>query len=89
MRTLIDSLRAGEETGGASTITQQVIKNSVLTPEERLPERRYERKLKEIILAQELDRIYTKDQILELYLNENFYGNLPTVFRRPVRSILG
>ncbi|WP_322822637.1 transglycosylase domain-containing protein [Chloroflexus sp.] len=76
VRTLIDSLRAGEETGGASTITQQVIKNSVLTPEERLPERRYERKLKEIILAQELDRIYTKDQILELYLNENFYGNL-------------
>ncbi|MBO9339648.1 MAG: transglycosylase domain-containing protein, partial [Chloroflexus sp.] len=76
IRTLIDSLRAGEETGGASTITQQVIKNSVLTPEERLPERRYERKLKEIILAQELDRIYTKDQILELYLNENFYGNL-------------
>jgi membrane peptidoglycan carboxypeptidase len=76
IRTLLDSLRAGEETGGASTITQQVIKNSVLTPEERLPERRYERKLKEIILAQELDRIYTKDQILELYLNENFYGNL-------------
>ncbi len=76
IRTLIDSLRAGEETGGASTITQQVIKNSVLTPEERLPERRYERKLKEIVLAQELDRIYTKDQILELYLNENFYGNL-------------
>ncbi|WP_299757902.1 transglycosylase domain-containing protein [uncultured Chloroflexus sp.] len=76
IRTLVDSLRAGEETGGASTITQQVIKNSVLTPEERMPERRYERKLKEIILAQELDRIYTKDQILELYLNENFYGNL-------------
>ncbi|OAN42683.1 glycosyl transferase [Chloroflexus islandicus] len=76
IRTLVDSLRAGEETGGASTITQQVIKNSVLTPEERLPERRYERKLKEIILAQELDRIYSKDQILELYLNENFYGNL-------------
>ncbi|RMD83247.1 MAG: glycosyl transferase, partial [Chloroflexi bacterium] len=76
IRTLVDSLRVGEEVGGASTITQQVIKNSVLTPEERLPERRYERKLKEIILAQELDRIYTKDQILELYLNENFYGNL-------------
>jgi membrane peptidoglycan carboxypeptidase len=75
-RTLIDSLRAGEETGGASTITQQVIKNSVLTPEERLPERRYERKFKEIILAQELDSIYDKEQILELYLNENFYGNL-------------
>ncbi len=75
-RTLISSLQAGEETGGASTITQQVIKNSVLTDEERAPERRYERKLKEIILAQELDKLYDKEQILELYLNENFYGNL-------------
>ena len=75
-RTLISSLQAGEETGGASTITQQVIKNSVLTEEERAPERRYERKLKEIILAQELDQRYSKEQVLELYLNENFYGNL-------------
>ncbi|GAB4442247.1 MAG: transglycosylase domain-containing protein [Chloroflexi bacterium OHK40] len=76
LRTLLSSLQAGEETGGASTITQQVIKNYVLTPEERAPERRYERKIKEIILAQELDKRYTKDEILELYLNENFYGNL-------------
>lgn len=75
-RTLLSSLQAGEETGGASTITQQVIKNSVLTDAERAPERRYERKLKEIILAQELDKLYSKDEILELYLNENFYGNL-------------
>ena len=76
VRTLISSLQAGEETGGASTITQQVIKNSVLTEEERAPDRRYERKIKEIILAQELDQRYSKEQILELYLNENFYGNL-------------
>jgi peptidoglycan glycosyltransferase len=75
-RTLISSLQAGEETGGASTITQQVIKNSVLTAEERAPDKRYERKIKEIILAQELDQIFSKDEILELYLNENFYGNL-------------
>jgi peptidoglycan glycosyltransferase len=76
VRTLISSLQAGEETGGASTITQQVIKNSVLTAEERAPDRRYERKIKEIILAQELDQRLSKDEILELYLNENFYGNL-------------
>ena len=75
-RTLFNSFQAGAETGGASTITQQVIKNSVLTNEERAPERRYERKFKELILAQELDKLYTKAQILELYLNENFYGNL-------------
>ncbi|NTW97764.1 MAG: penicillin-binding protein, partial [Oscillochloris sp.] len=76
VRTAMSSLQAGEETGGASTITQQVIKNYVLTGEERAPDKRYERKLKEIILAQELDKIYAKQQILELYLNENFYGNL-------------
>ncbi|NTW03102.1 MAG: glycosyl transferase, partial [Oscillochloris sp.] len=76
VRTAMNSLTSGEETGGASTITQQVIKNSVLTIEERDPEKRYERKLKEIILAQELDKIYDKQQVLELYLNENFYGNL-------------
>lgn len=76
VRTLISSLQAGEETGGASTITQQVIKNSVLTEEERARERRYERKLKEIILAQALDDRFSKEEILELYLNENFYGNM-------------
>jgi len=75
-RTLWSSLQAGEETGGGSTITQQVIKNSVLTADERAPDKRYERKLKEIILAQELDDSYAKEQVLELYLNENFYGNL-------------
>ncbi|NNJ08717.1 glycosyl transferase [Chloroflexales bacterium ZM16-3] len=76
VRTAMNSLQAGSETGGASTITQQVIKNSVLTVEERAPEKRYERKMKEIILAQELDKVYDKSQILDLYLNENFYGNL-------------
>ncbi len=76
VRTAMNSLQAGEETGGASTITQQVIKNYVLTSEERAPDRRYERKIKEIILAQELDKVYAKEEILELYLNENFYGNL-------------
>ncbi len=75
-RTIIDSLRAGEETGGASTITQQLIKEVVLTDEERLYENRYERKLKEIILAQELNERYDKNEILELYLNQIFYGNL-------------
>jgi peptidoglycan glycosyltransferase len=76
VRTLITSLRAGEETGGASTITQQVIKNSILTEEERLYENRYQRKIKEIILAQELDKRFNKEDVLELYLNEIFYGNL-------------
>ncbi len=75
-RTLLTSLQAGEETGGASTITQQLIKNVVLSDEERRYENRYQRKLTEIILAQELSEQYSKNDILELYLNEIYYGNL-------------
>ncbi|NOK59591.1 MAG: glycosyl transferase [Chloroflexi bacterium AL-W] len=76
MRTLVSSIEAGEETGGASTITQQLIKSVVLTEEERAIENRYQRKVMEIILAQELSQIYTKEQTLGLYLNEIYYGNL-------------
>ena len=54
---------------GASTITQQVAKNFLLTSEVSL-----ERKIKEVILAFRIERTYTKDQIFELYLNEIFLG---------------
>lgn len=54
---------------GGSTITQQVIKNSVLQREKKLS-----RKVKEAILAIKLERVMTKDQILEVYLNESPYG---------------
>jgi peptidoglycan glycosyltransferase len=75
-RTLLTNLQAGEEVGGGSTITQQLIKSVVLNDEERAYENRYQRKMTEIILAQELSRQYDKEQILELYLNEIYYGNL-------------
>ena len=54
---------------GASTITQQVAKNFLLTSEQT-----YKRKIKEAILAVRIERAYSKDQILELYLNEIFLG---------------
>src|SRR3989344_3580151 len=54
---------------GGSTITQQLIKNVLLDPRRTLP-----RKIKEIILAFEVERRYSKDQILEMYLNEAPYG---------------
>lgn len=56
---------------GASTITQQLIKNSLLTPEKT-----YSRKIKEIILAFWAERIYTKNEILQMYLNEAPYGGV-------------
>ena len=54
---------------GASTITQQVAKTFLLTNE-----RTYERKIKELILARKIEQSYTKDEILELYLNQIYLG---------------
>lgn len=56
---------------GGSTITQQFIKNSLVGDDAT-----YVRKLKELILAIELERLYTKDEILSFYLNEIPYGSL-------------
>ncbi len=55
--------------GGGSTLTQQLVKNALLSPETSLV-----RKLKELILAIQVEKTYTKDQILEMYLNEIPYG---------------
>jgi penicillin-binding protein 1A len=55
---------------GGSTITQQVAKNFLLTSEQKL-----DRKLKEMMIARRMERAFTKDQILELYLNEIYLGN--------------
>ena len=59
----------GKGVQGGSTITQQVIKNSVLTTEKKIS-----RKLKEWVLAWKLEQEYSKEKILELYLNESPYG---------------
>lgn len=56
--------------GGGSTITQQYVKNALLTSE-----RSYARKIKELILAIEIEQLYKKDDILKLYLNEIPYGS--------------
>ena len=67
LRAIFDNVVGG--TGGGSTITQQVIKNSLLTSEKALS-----RKLKEWVLAVRLEKIMSKDEILSIYLNENPYG---------------
>jgi len=75
LRALIINLRGGEVISGGSTITQQLARNLLLSPEERF-ERSLTRKLRESILAWRLARSYSKDEILALYLNEVYYGNL-------------
>jgi len=75
LRALIINLRGGEVLSGGSTITQQLARNLLLSPEERF-ERTLTRKLRESILAWRLARSYSKDDILALYLNETYYGNL-------------
>ena len=65
----------GEVVSGASTITQQLARNLLLSPEERY-QRSFERKTREIVLAAEITRKYSKEEILELYLNEAYYGNM-------------
>jgi membrane peptidoglycan carboxypeptidase len=75
LRAVWINARGGEVLSGGSTITQQLARNLLLSPEERT-QRTLTRKLRESILAWRLARAYTKDQILQLYLNEANYGNL-------------
>ena len=69
-RALIKDIRAGEFVEGASTITQQLAKTLFLTSRKTMV-----RKIKEAILAFQLERRYTKDEILELYLNQVYFGS--------------
>lgn len=69
LRAFRDSLFSRRISGGGSTITQQLVKNVLLTDEQTLP-----RKMKELILAIQVDKKYSKQQILEMYLNNIPYG---------------
>ena len=65
----ITNLRQGNRGQGASTLTQQLARNSFLTSEKT-----YTRKLKELVLARRIEAEYSKDEILELYLNKVYFG---------------
>jgi penicillin-binding protein 1A len=69
-RAIIKDIRAGEFVEGASTITQQLAKTLFLTPRKSLL-----RKIKEAFLAFQIERRYTKDEIIELYLNQIYFGS--------------
>lgn len=89
-RAFWQNLREGDIASGASTITQQLVKNLFLSPEVT-----YQRKIKEAILATEITRRYSKDEILEIYLNQVYYGNLAygigtaaeVYFQKPVENL--
>ncbi|HEY9900309.1 MAG TPA: PBP1A family penicillin-binding protein [Pantanalinema sp.] len=69
-RALWTDLRHGGKVAGGSTITQQLVKNKYLSSEKT-----FQRKLDEARLALEMERKYSKDQILEMYLNEVYWGH--------------
>jgi penicillin-binding protein 1C len=75
LRAVWINLRGGETLSGGSTITQQLARNLLLSPEER-SQRTLTRKLRESILAWRMAQRFSKDEILALYLNEVYYGNL-------------
>ncbi len=74
-RAFLINLSGGEVIAGGSTITQQVARNLLLDPEQRA-ERSLRRKLREAVLAIELQNAYSKADVLALYLNQSYFGNL-------------
>ncbi len=68
------NLRSGEVVSGASTLTQQLARNTLLAPDERY-EHTLRRKLREAWLAWQIELRYSKEEILALYLNQVYYGN--------------
>lgn len=90
IRALLVNLVKGSKTQGGSTITQQFIKNAILGNEKA-----YLRKIKELILAYQIEQKFTKDEILKLYLNEIPYGSnaygaeaaAQTYFGKPVKEL--
>lgn len=89
-RAVLANLRAGHKAQGASTITQQLVKTLFLSSEKT-----FERKFKELILAQRLEAKLSKEEILYLYLNQIFFGQnsygiavaSETYFRKPVKDL--
>jgi penicillin-binding protein 1A len=70
LRAFYENIKAGKVVQGGSSITQQVVKVLLLSPERTLS-----RKMREALLSLEIERSYSKDEILEIYLNQVYYGN--------------
>ncbi len=88
VRALWINVRGGEVISGGSTITQQLARNLLLTPAERA-ERTLWRKLRESVLAFRLARTFSKERILELYLNQTDYGSMAIGVQAAARTYFG
>jgi len=84
LRAALANLREGGIAQGASTITQQMVKSLLLTPE-----RTYKRKMREIILSRQIEQQFSKDEILFLYLNQIYFGNSAWGIGQAARSYFG
>jgi len=90
LRAILADIKGGTLTEGGSSITQQLIKNAYLSPE-----RTFTRKIKELVLSIELERRYSKDEILNFYLNQIPYGSnsygieaaAQTYFNKPAKEL--
>ncbi|MDQ0199633.1 transglycosylase domain-containing protein [Neobacillus ginsengisoli] len=69
-RAFFGNLLKGHITAGGSTLTQQLAKNALLSPE-----RTYTRKAEELFLAVKMEQVYTKEEILQMYLNQVYFGS--------------
>lgn len=84
LRAMLKNLLAREIVQGGSTITQQVVKSLLLTPEKS-----YSRKIREAILAYRLERSLSKDEILYLYLNQIYFGSGAYGVRTAAKTYFG
>lgn len=83
-RSILTDIRTGSLAQGGSTITQQVVKNTILTTKKSMI-----RKIHEVILAVKLEAKYTKDEILELYFNNSPYGGTLYGVEAAARAFFG
>ncbi|PIC83016.1 transglycosylase domain-containing protein [Sporosarcina sp. P1] len=83
-RALLENAFKGKIVAGGSTITQQLAKNVFLTQE-----RTYSRKFKELILAKKIERVYSKEEIMERYLNQIYFGDGAWGVQRAAQTYFG
>lgn len=84
MKAFFKNMLSGDIVAGGSTVTQQLAKNAFLTQE-----RTYTRKVKELIITKKIERTYSKDEIMEKYLNQIYFGEGAWGIQRAAKTYFG